>query len=172
MKTNQKGFTLIEILAVTGVGGALIVVLVPFVFNVVTGHQLIRSNLDAVQEIAQAARSISTDGMMAEIIVADGGNLTLEWGQQPEAVGEPHQIKYYLSGTELKREFYNDNDGTWDLEKTTILAQYISHLEFSFSPSDRVITVVIASTPEGVPERTEWRTYRVHLRPVEPVEGS
>lgn len=167
MKRNQKGFTLIEIIAVVGVGGVLLVVLVPFLFNVVTGHQLIRSNLDAVQEIAQAARSISTDGMMAETFVADGSNLTLEWGLQPEAVGEPHQVKYYLSGTELKREFYSDNDGIWNLQKTTVLAQYISHLEFSFSLSDpdRVITAVIASTPEGVPERTEQRTYRVHLRP-------
>jgi len=165
MKSNQKGFTLIEILAVTGLGGVLLAVLVPFLFNVITGHQLIRSNLDAVQEIAQAARSISIDGMMAETIEAAGGNLTLEWGLQFQAVAEPQRRVYYLSGTELKREFYNDNDGAWDLEKTTILAQHISHLEFTFNQENRVITAVIASTPEGVPERTERRTYRVHLRP-------
>lgn len=159
---NQKGFTLIEILAVTAIGGVLMAVLVPFLFNVLTGHQLMRSNLDAVQEIAQAARSISSDGMMAQTVQATGANLTLEWGQQPEDVGKAHRSVYYLSGTELKRDHYVDDI----LESSATLAQYISHLEFSFSLEDRVITAVIASTPEGVPQRTEQRTYRVHLRPV------
>lgn len=159
---NQKGFTLIEILAVTAIAGVLTVVLVPFLFNVLTGHQLMRSNLDAVQEIAQAARSISSDGMMAQTAQPAGATLTLDWGQQPEDMGESHRSVYYLSGTELKRDHYVN--GT--LESSATLAQYISHLEFSFSDEYRVITAVIASTPEGVPQRTEQRTYRVHLRPV------
>ena len=169
MKINQKGFTPLEIVAVSAVGGMLTVILVPFIFNLLTGPQLIRSNLGAVQEIEQVARSISKDGMMAETVVeAVGGNLTVECVKRTVDIQEHHRSEYYLSGTELKRDHYlNYFDGSSIPESSRTLARYISHLEFSFSEADRVITVVIASTPAGVRERTEQRTYRVHLRPVE-----
>jgi len=161
MKTNQKAFTLLEILLALAIGGILIAVLVPFIYSLLTGPPVIRSNLSALHEIGRAIRSISQDGMMAETVEASGG-LTLEWVKRTENIEEPHRTEYYLSGTELIRRHYVDES---DIPESTTIARYISRFEFSYSYSDQVITLLIEATLPASREQTEQRTYQIHPRP-------
>ena len=83
-------------------------------------------------------------------------NLTLSWMEWYNLSAVPHVSTYWLSGTDLKRDY----DGT-----VTTVARNISSI--AFSQTGRVITVVVASTPPWVPTETVERTFRVWLRPRE-----
>ena len=80
--------------------------------------------------------------------------VTLTWTEWFQLANVPHESTYWLSGSELKRDF----DGT-----VSTVARNISGV--GFSQADRVITLVITSTPKWSFTRSVERTFRVGLRP-------
>lgn len=167
MRINQKGLTLIELLVAMAVGGMLLGVLVPSIFQTTRGTVLTTVEVTALNNVENAAHWINKDVRMAKetnlqeevplVNPTPESPLTLNWTDWTDWVQEEfrdHSCAYWLEGTDLQRNY----DGT-----VTRVARYISDIEFS--QSGTLITVTITSTPEGVPERSEKRTYRIYLRP-------
>ena len=83
--------------------------------------------------------------------------MTLNWSDLTswaQAAGTvPHSATYTISGTNLQRNY--------DSQITTVGA-YLTYAGFSLS--GKSVTVVLTSSPPGVPRASETRTYRIHLR--------
>ena len=162
-QTGQKGFTLLELIAVMAVGALIIMGIVALIFQEFRGTALAKTSVTAAHEISNAARLVSQDGMMAESTdLVEGADpvdhITLTWVEQYDFSNIPHYSSYSLEGTKLRRDY----DGA-----VTTVAQNISKVEFS--QAGDVLTVSISCTPQwgGAPEKTVQKTYRIYLRAAE-----
>jgi prepilin-type N-terminal cleavage/methylation domain-containing protein len=155
---NQKGFALIELLAVIGISAMVMSYLVPFIFSVTKGPGTIRSEINSTLQVQNAARWITRDAKLAiDNNLEDGAeavdNLTIQWTETYLEINEEHTVQYYVSEGELKR----DCDGD-----VITIAYAISNIEFSQNSS--VISIGITCTPEDAPEQSEQGIYHVTLR--------
>lgn len=155
---GQKGFTMIELVASLGVTGMILTAAASFYFYEVRGVSTIKASVAASQDIGNAGRLISSDAMMAKSSdLVDGAasvdTLTLTWTEWYKLAATPHTSTYWLSGSELKRDY----DGM-----VSTAARDISSI--AFSQADRVITVVISATPSTSPPHTFQQTFRAWLR--------
>ena len=145
---GQKGFTLPELLITVAITGLIVTFLGTAIYQIITVTEYGSDKTIAMHELQNVAHWVSRDGQMAR--TARGGNelvLTLPDGSS---------ITYAVVDAELLR--------TAD-DSQMILAKNISDL--SFSIEDRVITMTVTSSPEGRPNISEQRTYKVCLRPAE-----
>jgi prepilin-type N-terminal cleavage/methylation domain-containing protein len=148
MMKGQKGFTLPELLVTVAITGLIVTFLGTATYQIITITEYGSDKTIAMHELQNVAHWLSRDGQMAS--TARGGNelvLTLPDGSS---------ITYTVVDAELLR--------TADDSQMT-LARNISDL--SFSIEDRVITMTITSSPEGRPNISEQRTYKVCLRPTQ-----
>ena len=161
-QTNQKGMTLLELIAAMAIGAIIMMGIVALIFQEFKGTATANNSVTAAHEIGNAARWISQDGMMAQSTdLVEGAelsdNLTLTWAERQDFVDIPHSSCYSLSGTQLQRDY----DGV-----VTTVARDISKIEFS--QTGRVLTVSIDCTPPwGATEGMVQKTYRIYLRPAE-----
>ncbi len=145
---GQKGFTLPELLITVAITGLIVSFLGTAIYQILTITEYSSDRTIAMHELQNVAHWVSRDGQMAR--AASGGSeliLTL-----PD--GSP--ITYAMAETELRRT-------TGESQMT--LARNISDL--SFSVENRIITMTITSSPEGRPNISEQRMYKVYLRPTE-----
>jgi len=161
---SQRGFTLLEVLMVAAIAGLLASGIGATAFQLIRGPDRGNSSLTALLEIQNATYRISSDGQMAQTTdLVDGADpvdhMGLSWTDQYGDAGEPHTSSYYLSGTELQRDY----DGN-----VTVVAHYVANIEFSLN--ERVITVTITCTPDGSSGVSEQKTFNVHLRAIESEE--
>jgi len=159
-RDKQKGFTLVELLASMAISSIIMLGVISLIYSEARGTAITRSSVTAGQEISYAARCLSQDGWMGESTnLVDGADpvdqLTLNWIERLEFVDIPHYSSYYLSGTQLLRDY----DGT-----VKTVARKISNIEFSQSGS--LITVSIDCSPQwaGDSAKTVRKTYRIYLR--------
>ena len=159
-REKQKGFTLVELLASMAISAIIMLGVISLIYSEARGTAITRTSVTAGQEISYAARWLSQDGWMAESTnLVDGADpvdqLTLNWIERLEFVDIPHYSSYYLSGTQLLRDY----DGA--VKK---VAGKISNIEFSQSGS--LITVSIDCSPQwaGDSAKTVRKTYRIYLR--------
>ena len=157
---RQKGATLLELLASMAIVGIIMMGVVSLIFSEARGTAIARTSVTAGHELSNAAHRLSQDGWMAEITnLVDGADpvdhLTLNWIERYDFVETPHCSSYYLSGTQLLRDY----DGA-----VSIVARKISNIEF-FQVGN-LITVSIDCSPRwaGDSEKTIRKTYRIYLR--------
>ena len=157
---GQKGFTLLELMAGLSIVGVIVIASASLIFHELRGTAIAKGTVTASYEISSAAHWLSQDAMAAaSSTLVDGAapadTLTLRWTDWYNIAGTPHQSDYWLSGNDLKRNF----DGT-----VSTVARHLSSV--AFSQTDRVITWVATSAPDGS-GRTVERTFRVLMRPSE-----
>ena len=159
-QARQRGMTLLELMAAMVIAGIIMLGVVSLIYNEARGTAVARTSVTAGHEISYAARWLSQDGWMAESTnLVDGADpvdhLTLNWIERSDFANIPHCCSYYLSGTQLLRDY----DGT-----VQTVAGKISNLEFSQVGS--LITVSIDCSPEwaGDSAKTVRKTYRIYLR--------
>ena len=159
---NQKGFTLIEILAVMAIGGMLMSAGLLSIYQVVWGSARTNDQVAALTDANYAALWIKKDLQMARSTsLTDGdpvpqSSVTLEWTDYTSWATEEnrdHASTYALSGTELLRTY----DGT-----VSVVGRYITSI--GFTQNDRVITCSITATGPGIPERAEMLGFSVITR--------
>ena len=168
MKKSQKGFTLVEILAVMALGGILLVGILTTIFQTTAITAESSTRITALEDIRKVAFRVSKDIRMASTTNLQVDSLTLDWKSWYDENGEPlnydvngeispvlHYISYTSpSGGTLQRNYDGD---------LTTVGSYISDIEFSQEVN--VITVTITSSPRGNAETAEQRTYQYYLQP-------
>ena len=145
---GEKGFSLTELLITVAINGLIVSFLGTAVYQIITVTEYSSDKLAAMHELQNAAHWVSLDGQMAR--TATGGNeLVL-------TMPDESSITYAVVNRELHRIAG---------ESQMTLARNISSI--SFSVQNRIITMTLTSSPEGRPEVSEQRTYKICLRPTE-----
>ncbi len=148
MMKGERGFTLVELIMATAVAGLIVGVLVGTIFQIIAVSEYGNNKLTAMHELQNVAHWVGLDGQSASA-VSGGSELTL-------TLPDASSITYAVVGTDLRRTAGGS-------EMT--LAQNIS--DISFSIEDRVITMTITSSSEGIRDVDEQGIYKVYLRPTE-----
>jgi len=145
---GEKGFTLTGLLINVAITGLIVSLLGTAVYQIITVTEYGNDQMTAVHELQNAAHWVGIDGQMAK--TATGGDeLVL-------TMPDESSITYGV----VNRELYRTAD---DSQMT--LARNISSV--SFSVEERIITMTITSSPQGRPNVSEQRTYKICLRPTE-----
>jgi prepilin-type N-terminal cleavage/methylation domain-containing protein len=161
---KQKGFTLIEILAVMAVSSMVMAVALLTIYQIVWGTERSSDQVMALTDAHYAAMWLKWDLQMAQDTnLVDGdpvpkSSVSLGWIDNTGFVAaneSAHSSNYTLSGTELIRNY----DGT-----TKIVGKHISSIGFIQNGS--VVTCNLTATGPGIPERTENVEFSVitHMR--------
>ena len=148
MMKGEQGFTLVELVIVVAITGFIFSVLGAAIHHIVTIPEEGNDRVTALHELQNAAHWVNLDGQMAQS--ASGGNelvLTLP---------DSSSISYTLVGTDLLRTTSTSN---------RTLAQNIASANFSVQ--NRIITVDLASAPDGRWGISENETYQICMRPSE-----
>ena len=164
---NQKGFTLVEILVVMAVGGAVIMVALLSIYQVVWGTERTNDQVVALTDANYAALWLRQDLQMTQgTDLTDGdpvprNSILLDWIDNTGWATEEtrhHSSNYTLSGTELIRSYDNT---------TIVVGRHITYL--GFLQNGNVITCNLTATGPGILERAENLQFSIitHMRPEE-----
>ena len=154
-KSSQKGMTLVEVLVACTITAVIVGGLTVAIYTITSVTERGNAEASAIHNMQKAAYWISRDAQMArttDLIDGDTAvdSVTLGW---IDGDGNSHSSSYWLSGTELQRN-YGDT--------ITTVAWDISSIEFAISGN--VLTFRIESTPEGRWQVTRVKTGKVCLR--------
>ena len=160
--SNQKGFTLIEMLiviAITSLIGVGVTVAVNNVWNV---NALSVSRVDAVKQVENAIYWMSRDTQMAQTVQESGGSgfpLTLtwvEWGSNTK-----NQVTYTLQYDELHRSEIIIINGAPGAPTDTVIADRLDPSAgmtwCDFDYGSRVLILHVTASVSGFREATETR---------------
>jgi len=159
---KQKGFTLVEVLVVTAIGGVLMMGLMLSIHNVVFGTGRTNSQVVALTDVNNAALRLRKDIQMAQNTdLTDGvpqqDSISLGWidytSFESENESTSHSSSYTLSSTELQRNY----DGT-----VSIVGRNITSIVFT--QNGREVTVVITATGSGFWQLSETLEFSVYRR--------
>ena len=158
-RCGQRGFTLVELVAALAVAAAMASGAAALFFNETWGTATAKNTAATAVHMESAISRILKDGTMAggsDLVdgAAPVSELTLRWTEWYELSGTLHESTYWLSGTDLKRDY----DGT-----VTTVAQSVSSV--AFSRNGDVITVTMGYIPPWIPKREVERTFQVLVRP-------
>jgi prepilin-type N-terminal cleavage/methylation domain-containing protein len=176
LKKDQRGFTLIELLIAAAIAGfvtAGITLTIMQVFNMDAGT---RNDMIAVYQVRQAGKLVSEDMLGARDVTPGGAlgfPLTLTWIDW--GTNYTHKVIYTLENMpsselkRLKREYYVNQDEEFELESTTIVAEYIDPDQTYIQPGTPcsfpycdAFTFTVTATVGG---KSEARVYDLNPRP-------
>jgi len=166
--SKQKGFTLLEVVLMSAIGGLLLTGVVTGIIQVVTGTSRSNSQVVADTDINTAALSIRNDLMMTQTTTLTPSDpvpqseVTLSWTDYTGFEStEPtvHTSHYILQGTgELLR--------TYDESPTPqIVGRHITYLDFRLDVvDDAIIHVTITATGPGTRQQSKTLEFSASIR--------
>jgi prepilin-type N-terminal cleavage/methylation domain-containing protein len=165
IRTNQKGFTIIEIVITLAISG-LVISAVSGTINQVIQSSRTTDHMNALRQVQTAGYWVSRDGLQAQQVTTSpptGLPLILTWTDWDDDI---HEVVYSLpnmpSGSlkQLQREESLNSAPT----ATTIVSRYIDPAQTScvWGPDTNTFTFVVTATMN---QETETRTYEVQPRP-------
>lgn len=156
--SNQKGFTLLELLIVISIATLVVGAVAAVFFQLSSGSDRNSNYMTAYTQVQNAGSWISHDAVMAQDVDVNSGLVTLEWASWE---GDAHQVVYTLEdadgGLKNLMRSYSDNSGT----ETTFVATYIDLSNTSCSWDGEVLTLVVTAQ---VGQQTAARTYKIEPR--------
>ncbi len=156
---GQSGFTLVELLAglavVAVMGSGAATLFFHETWSTATAKNAVATSLH-METVAGRIRKDAAMAASSDLIdgAAPVSQLTLRWTEWYELSGALHESTYWLSGTDLKRDY----DGT-----VTTVAQNISSI--AFSRSGDVVTLAIGSTPPWIARPEVEQTFQIEVSP-------
>jgi len=181
LKKGERGFTLVELMIailLAGIVASAITGTTLYMLNVNVG---IANRMAAVRQVRNVGFWISPDVQMAQCVYTESEFLKLTWTDWES--GDSHKVIYsleYMPSGEFKRlqrEHYIKYDTDFELDSTTIVAEYIDPAETSCvwdcncdcywdgegcNWYDAQLTFTVTAT---VGEQSETREYEVKPRP-------
>ena len=151
IKSHERGLTMIELIMATAITGLIVSFLGTSIYQMFTITEYGNDRLTAMHELQNASHWFNLDGQKA-VTASANSELSL-------TISANSSITYSLSGTNLLR--------TAGSSQMT-LARNITSANFSIE--NRIITMSLASSPEGRDGVSESGTYQVYLRPSEEEE--
>ena len=162
-RTNQKGFTLIEIVIALGIFGLVIAAATGTIAQV---FQSARSSdhMNALRQVQSAGYWVSKDGIQAQTITTQGYLLYVARTDYDDS--ELHEIVYSLQDMpsgglkQLQREEWLNGTPTYEI----VVSRYIDpdQTSCSWNASAKALTFTVTATMN---QQTETRTYEVQPRP-------
>lgn len=154
---DQRGITLLETVLSLAIVVLISGPLAMTIHQVVASTRLSSDKTAAYHDLEIASIWIGRDAAMAAStdLVNDApavDAMSLSWTEDFGGVVTPHSSSYYLSGTSLQREY----DGS-------LIAVARNVTDVSFSISNRLLTVVITSSPQRSGKVSEQGTYLYNL---------
>jgi len=162
MKTNQKGFTAIEILLSIAIGSILAGGIATSTFQVLDVESQSKEHMVAIQNVQQAGHWITIDAQKADtIMVSEGSGFPLIM-QRTAYDGTFYETTYTISGTTLTRS-HSINGGA---STNTLISNYIDSSSTTCTYTEGVLLLTVtARSGEGSQEKSENREYRIAPRP-------
>jgi prepilin-type N-terminal cleavage/methylation domain-containing protein len=162
LRTDQKGFTLIEILIAVAIVGLIAAAAGGSIVQVIqstdtTAHML------AVRQVQTAGYWVSTDGLQAQYVTATGPTgfpLKLRW---TDSKSHYHNIAYTLEPMDGLYKLLRSEGAT-----SITVGRYLTDDTIcSWSGNARILTLTVEASVTGAhgPE-TETRTYEIEPRPL------
>ena len=161
INTNQRGFTMIEVIMALAVTAIITGGITMTIFQVFDGNTRSSNHMIAVRQVQNAGYWISHDTQMAQSVALtagpDGFPLTLTWADWDS--GDVHKVVYtLLADNKLQREHYTNLNP----DATTFVAEYIDPTGTSCQFAGGKLTFTVTAT---VGTQSETRTYEVVPRP-------
>jgi type II secretion system protein J len=154
---KQNGFTLLEILVVTAVGGVILIGAMVTLIQIISSTQDSKSLNQALTDVNRAALQIKKDIQSthnSDLVEGISQNTTdLSWTDFSLSDNNTHSSNYTLSGTNLLR----GSDGT-----TSVVGRHITGL--TFTRTGRVVDVVITATSNTTPPVSETLEFSIYMR--------
>jgi prepilin-type N-terminal cleavage/methylation domain-containing protein len=162
-RTNQKGFTIIELVITLAIMGLVIAAVSGTITQIIQSRRT-TDHMNALRQVQTAGYWVSKDGIQAESLTTQGHFLYVwrtDWDDS-----DLHEVVYSLqnmpSGAlkQLQREESLNGVPT----TTTIVSRYIDPAQTScvWDPDANTLTFVVTATMD---QQTETRTYEVQPRP-------
>ncbi len=158
---NQKGYTLIELLLVIAITGAIVLGVGSSIVQIMRGGPQITEKSVAMADIDNAAHWLVRDLVLAQTTSLMEGTspvsqITLNWSDRTAWAGDEgsvlHSASYSLSETQFLREY----DG-----EVTIVGRHMTNVGFSID--GKMFTVTLTSCP-GWTGSTVTRSFLVEMR--------
>ncbi len=162
--TNQKGFTIIEIVITLAIAGMVFAAVSGTITQVIQSSRT-TNHMNALRQVQTAGYWVSKDGIQAESLTTQGYFLYV--GRTDWDDSDLHEVVYSLqdmpSGAlkQLQREESLNGAPT----ATTIIGRYIDPAQTScvWNPDANTLTFVVTATMD---QQTKTRTYEVQPRPL------
>jgi len=173
LNKNQKGFTLIELIAVIAITGVILGGIVATIFQLFSVNARSDNHMLAVRQVQNAGYWVSRDVQMAKRVepTADEDGFPLDvvwqaWGTTDPGDATLHEVTYTLLGNgELERSHWDDYTGE---TSEIVVAQYIESIEVApipFTVGDNLTLTVTAAVGTWPQTEKETRVYEIIPRP-------
>ena len=158
---TQKGYTLIELMAVMAITGMIVLTVASSIFQVAQGRIDVAQKSVAMADIDNVAHWLVRDLVMAQTNSLTEGappvsDMTMEWSDLTAWAGDEGSVEHYagytLSGTQLLRDY----DG-----EETIIGRHLT--DVGFSVEGKMFTFTLTSR-SGLPGSAVTRSFLVQMR--------
>lgn len=165
---SQEGFSLPELLVTVAITGVIVSFLGMAVYQILNVTEYGGDKMTAIHELQNTAHWVSHDGQMAK--TASGGDeLVL-------LLPDSSLVTYGVVGSELLR---TAGGSQMTLARNISAVQFLieEHTEritagpYYEDRGERIITMTVTSAPQGRPNISEQKEYKICLRPTEPSTG-